>query len=63
MACTKAMVCKRAMMGVKIMPQPHQLRIGQKDIGGKMPRVGIKNLSKPIGVPGCKGMKRLQKTR
>ena len=63
MACTKATACKRAMMGVKTVPQPHQPRMGQKDIGGKTSNIGIKNLLRPMGVLGSKGMKRPQKTR
>ena len=63
MACTKATVHKRTMMGAKTVPQPHQLRMRQKDVGGKMPRIGIKSLSKPMGLPGHKGMKRPQKTK
>ena len=47
MAHTKARVRKRAMIGIKTMPQPHQPRMGQK--GGKTPRIGIKNLAKSTG--------------
>ena len=47
MAHTKATFRKRAMMGVKTIPQPHQPGMGQK--GGKTPEIGIKNLAKPTG--------------
>ena len=63
MAHTKTTVQKRVMMGVMTMPQPHQPRMDQKDLGGKVSKIGIKNLSRPMGVPGKKGMKRMQKTR
>ena len=49
MACTKTTVQKRAMMGVKSMPQPYQSRTGWKNLGGETPKIGIKNLSKPTG--------------
>ena len=38
MACTKATVQKRVMMGVKAVPQPHQQRMGWKNLGGKFQR-------------------------
>ena len=41
----------------------HQPRTGRKDIGGKMPKIGIKTLLRPMGVPGSKRLKRPQKTR
>ena len=47
MAHTKATVRKRAMMGVKTIPQPCPPRMGQK--GGKTPKISIKNLAKPTG--------------
>ena len=46
-AHTKATVRKRAIMGVKTTPQPHQPNTGQK--GGKMPKIHIKNLANPTG--------------
>ena len=46
-ACTKATVRKRVMMGVKIVPSPHQPRTDRK---GKTPKIGIKNLEKVTGV-------------
>ena len=50
-------------MGIKMVPQPHQPRMGQKDLGGKAPKIGIKNLSRPMGASGKKGIKRMHKTR
>ena len=47
LAGTKAMVCKRAMMGITVMP-PSQTdkgvsrKMGIKDHNGKTPRIGIK---------------------
>ena len=46
MACTKSTIRKRAMMGIKTVPQSLPPRIGKKT---KMPKVGTKNLAKPTG--------------
>ena len=51
MACTKATVYERAMMGMPVMPPSQTEKVtwrntGRKDNKGKTPRIGIKNLEK-----------------
>ena len=51
MAHTKATVCKRAMIGIPVMPPSHTKKVtvrkmGRKDNKGKTPRTGIKHLEK-----------------
>ena len=57
MAHTKAMVQKRVMLGVKTMPQPHQPRMGWKDLGGKVPKISIKTSWGPWVYQGRRGWK------
>ena len=49
MACTKATIYKRAMMGMSVMPPSHSKKVvtkkmGRKDGKGKTPQIGVKHL-------------------